>query len=149
MEQQPAICIALLSTEVRREADLCTLSETDVSNTEDLVKALHPMKDATTVISKESSPTVCLITPLHAQLCQDMKGNTESLATHKIKQAINDDLSKRYNSDLEKSTLRSASAPDPRFRGQPFISEEDIVETFERVIAEAASLEVNLPFHCM
>lgn len=86
LEQQPAICMALLSTKVRRgEADLCTISETDVSNAEDVVKALHPMKDATTLISEGSSPTVCLIIPLHAQLSQETKGNiAESSATRKI-----------------------------------------------------------------
>ena len=146
LEQQPAICAALLSPQVRKgEADLCTLTETDVSNAEDVVKALKPMKDATTLISEESSPTACLIAPLQAQLCQETISNiAESSIIREIKQAINEDLRKRYNSDLERSTLRSASALDPRFKGLPFLSNEDIEETFGRVVAEAASLEVNI-----
>ncbi|KAK0145706.1 Zinc finger BED domain-containing protein 1 [Merluccius polli] len=126
------------------EADLCTLTETDVSNAEDVVKALKPMKDATTLISEESSPTACLIAPLQAQLCQETRiidDSRESSIIREIKQAINEDLRKRYNSDLERSTLRSASALDPRFKGLPFLSNEDIEETFGRVVAEAASLE--------
>ncbi|KAK0145636.1 Zinc finger BED domain-containing protein 1 [Merluccius polli] len=126
------------------EAELCTLTETDVSNAEDVVKALKPMKDATTLISEESSPTACLIAPLQAQLCQETRiidDSRESSIIREIKQAINEDLRKRYNSDLERSTLRSASALDPRFKGLPFLSNEDIEETFGRVVAEAASLE--------
>ncbi|XP_039654831.1 E3 SUMO-protein ligase ZBED1-like [Perca fluviatilis] len=100
------------------------------------------MKDATTLISEENSPTVCLIAPLQAQLCQETTGNiTESSIILELKQVINEDLSKRYTSDLERSTLRSASALDPRFKGLPFLSEEDIEETCGRVVAEAASLE--------
>ena len=53
LEQQPAVCAALLSPQVRKgESDICTLNETDISNAEDLVKALKPMKDATTLICK-------------------------------------------------------------------------------------------------
>ena len=51
LEQQLAVCAALLSPQVRKgESDICTLNETDISNAEDLVKALKPMKDATTLI---------------------------------------------------------------------------------------------------
>ena len=138
MEQQPAICATLLSPQVTKgqsQSDLCTLNETDVANAE---------QDATTLISEESSPTVCLIAPLQAQLCQETTGNiAESSITRDIKKAINEDLSKRYTSDLERRTLRSASALDPRFKGLPFLSEDDVAETFGRVVAEAASLEVN------
>ena len=56
LEQQAAICATLLSPQVRKgEADLCTLTKTDVSNAEDAVKA---MNDATTLKSEESSPSV-------------------------------------------------------------------------------------------
>ncbi|CAL8326338.1 unnamed protein product [Boreogadus saida] len=48
LEQQPAISAALLSPEVRRnERDLCTLKEDDITDAEDVVKALKPMKRAT------------------------------------------------------------------------------------------------------
>lgn len=74
LEQQPAVCAALLSPQVRRgESDICTLTEADISNAEDIIKALKPMNDATILMSKESSPTICLIAPLQAQLIQDTK----------------------------------------------------------------------------
>ena len=68
----------------------------------------------------------------------------ESSVTHEIKKAISEDVGKRYTSDLEQRTLRSASALDLRLKGLPFLSEEDKVVTFGRVVTEAASLEVNV-----
>lgn len=48
LEQQPAISAALLSPELRRnEKDLCSLKEEDITEAEDLVRALKPMKTAT------------------------------------------------------------------------------------------------------
>lgn len=72
LEQQPAVCATLLSPEVRRgESDLCTLNETDVSNAEDAVRALKPMKDATMLMSEERNlsfshcPSKCTTPPEH------------------------------------------------------------------------------------
>lgn len=99
LEQQPAICATLLSPEVRKgEKDLCTLSETDVTNAEDAVRALKPMKDVTTLMSEERNPTVSLIAPLNAQLLQNLSDTIgDSHMIHEIKNAIRTDLLKRYN----------------------------------------------------
>lgn len=54
LEQQPAICATLLSSEVRKNAkELWTLSEADLSNAEDVAKTLRPLKVATLVMSEE------------------------------------------------------------------------------------------------
>ncbi|XP_065096446.2 E3 SUMO-protein ligase ZBED1-like [Paramisgurnus dabryanus] len=141
LEQQPAVCAALLSPQVRRgESDICTLTEADISNAEDIIKALKPMKDATVLMSEESSPSICLIAPLQAQLIQDSSGESESSMVREIKHAISGDLSKRYKSEQERNTLLTASALDPRFKGLPFLSVEER-EMYGRLIAEAASLE--------
>ena len=75
LEQQAAICAALLSPQVRRcgsSGDICTLSETDIiSNAEEVAKALKPMKDATSIMSEDSTSTPSVIAPLHVQLLQD------------------------------------------------------------------------------
>ncbi|XP_073450123.1 E3 SUMO-protein ligase ZBED1-like [Aquarana catesbeiana] len=146
LEQQPAVCATLLSPEVRRgESDLCTLNETDVSNAEDAVRALKPMKDATMLMSEERNPTVSLIAPLNAQLLQSMTdtmGDTPMI--HEIKNAIRTDLQKRYSSEAEKKILHTASALDPRFKGLPFIlTEEERLEIYKGVTEEAASLEIT------
>lgn len=59
LEKQPAISANLLSPEVRKaESDLCTLTETNMTNAEDAVRALKPMKDSTTLMSEERNPAV-------------------------------------------------------------------------------------------
>ncbi|KAJ4938907.1 hypothetical protein JOQ06_028373 [Pogonophryne albipinna] len=143
LEQQPAICATLLSPEVRKgQSDLCTLYETDVSNAEDAVSALKPMKDATTLMSEESNPTVSLIAPINAQLLQNMTGTIgDSPMIHAIKNAIKTDLLKRYNGEAEKKILHTASALDPRFKGLPFLTVEERLEIYRGVTEEAASLE--------
>ena len=42
----------------------------------------------------------------------------------------------------EKKVLHTASALDPRFKGLPFLTEEDRLDVYTGVISEAASLEV-------
>lgn len=70
------------------------------------------------------------MSPLHAQLIQDTKDSIgESSLVQEIKQAINKDLSKRFTSEQERNTLCTASVLDPRFKGLPFLSEEQRAET--------------------
>uniref|UniRef100_A0A8B9H2A4 BED-type domain-containing protein n=1 Tax=Astyanax mexicanus TaxID=7994 RepID=A0A8B9H2A4_ASTMX len=124
LEQQPEICAALLSTEVRKsEKDVFTLSETDITCAEEVLKALKPMKDATLVMSEESMPTLAIVAPLHAKLVMGTEESSEDTQTVKeIKTVIAQDLGKRYGS--EKETLCMASALDPRFKDLPFLSEK-------------------------
>lgn len=78
LEQQPAICATLLSPHVRKkESDIATLTEADISNAEELIAALKPMKDVTTFFSQEKTPTVCLIAPVHAKLIQNTRPCSE------------------------------------------------------------------------
>lgn len=49
---------------------------------------------------------------------------------------------KRYQSVAEKKMLHTASALDPRFKGLPFLTEEERFDVYNGVIEEAASLEV-------
>lgn len=51
----------------------------------------------------------------------------------------------RYNSEAEKKILHTASALDPRFKGLPFLTEEERREVYKAVTEEAASLEVISP----
>ncbi|XP_073681633.1 E3 SUMO-protein ligase ZBED1-like [Garra rufa] len=143
LEQQPAVCAALLSPAVRKGAsEIFTLTESDISCAEDVVNALKPMKDATLLMSEESSPTACLIAPLHAKLIQDMKENTdETPVIREIKRVISEDLSRRYTTVQETSLLHKCASLDPRFKGLPFLSEEKREEAYKTVITEASSLQ--------
>lgn len=90
LEQQPAITAALLSPEVRKnEKDLCTLSESDISNAEEVIRALKPMQVATSVMCEESNPTLSVIAPLHAQLLHNSHDNLgDSQIVKDIKESV-------------------------------------------------------------
>lgn len=108
VEQQSAICATLLSPEVRRNRGP---NQTEVLN-EDAVKVLKPMKDATTLMSKESNPTIVCV-PLNAPLLQNMTDTTGgSPLTQEIKHAIK---VIEISSEAEKNILYTASALDLRF----------------------------------
>ena len=101
LEQQPAICTALLFTEVRKNAkELWTLTEADLACAEDEAKALKLLKVATLVMSEEKTPTLSVIAPLQAQLCNCAHVQaTDSALTRDIKNTVSGDLGKRYVSD--------------------------------------------------
>ncbi|XP_065326764.1 E3 SUMO-protein ligase ZBED1-like [Pelmatolapia mariae] len=143
LEQQPAICAALLSPEVRKSStDIFTLNEMDIGNTEEIVRALKSMQVATTVMSEEKNPTLSLVAPLLAQLLHDTQDNIGDTAlVRNIKQSISQDLKKRYASTVERNTLYTASALDPRFKTLPFLSLEERQETYAREVAEAITLQ--------
>lgn len=90
LEQQPAICATLLSNEVRKaEKEIFTLTETDITCAEEILKALKPMKDATLVMSEDSMPTLSIIAPLHAKLVMGTEQGPEDSDTAKdIKAAV-------------------------------------------------------------
>nr|XP_054590993.1 E3 SUMO-protein ligase ZBED1-like [Nothobranchius furzeri] len=140
LEQQPAIHAALLRPQVTKDdAEHYTLNKTELENAAHAVKALRPMKDVTTLMSEEKNPTVCLISPLYAQLLQDMSDTTgDSPVIREIKNAIKTDLLKRYNSEEEKKLLYTASALYTRFKGLPFLTAD---ERLRSVVTEAAALE--------
>uniref|UniRef100_A0A3P8QZG9 BED-type domain-containing protein n=1 Tax=Astatotilapia calliptera TaxID=8154 RepID=A0A3P8QZG9_ASTCA len=139
LEQQPAISAALLSPEVRRnDSNLCSLTEADITDGEDIVKALKPLKAATLVMSEEKSPTLSIIAPLHAQLLEKMISvSHDSSLIKDLKTAVYDNL--KYVALKDK--LYIASALDPRFKALPFLSKETCNNTFSQLVLEAAGLE--------
>ncbi|KAI4797683.1 hypothetical protein KUCAC02_024923 [Chaenocephalus aceratus] len=137
LEQQPAICAALLSSEVRKtEKDLCTLTESDVTTAEEVVSALMPMKEATQYMSKEKTPTLSVIAPLQDTLINGLQPiEGESAVIKEMKAAMSGDLQKRYI-DL-RATLHACSVMDPRFKSLPFLTENQRQEVYDGLIAEA------------
>lgn len=78
---------------------------------------------ATKSMCEGKSPTVSIITPLHAQLLSDTLSTIKDAPLIKdIKCAIHEDLSKRYMSAEEKNFLYVASAMDPRFKSMLFLA---------------------------
>ncbi|KAM8731669.1 E3 SUMO-protein ligase ZBED1-like [Acanthopagrus schlegelii] len=143
LQLQAAVHATLLSPELNvDESDIVTLSRADLVNVEEAVKTLKPMKDATFCMSEESTPTVSLIAPVHGQLVQSMSDTIgDPPLIRDVKNAIKSDLLKRYNSEAEKKILYTSSALDPRFKGLPFLAEEERLDVYAGVTAEVASLE--------
>lgn len=138
LEQQPAICAALLSSEVRKsEKDLCTLTESDVTTAEEIVIALKPMKEATLYMSTEKTPTLSVVAPLQDTLInglQEIAGDTPIIKEMKATMAV--DLQKRYLD--QKDTLYACSAMDPRFKSLPFLTEDERQSVYDGLSAEAS-----------
>ncbi|XP_055081736.1 E3 SUMO-protein ligase ZBED1-like [Periophthalmus magnuspinnatus] len=102
--------------------------------------AMKPMKVATLVMSKESTPTLSVVAPLHAQLIHDLQESpSDSTLVKEIRAAICEDLSKRYK-DQHKETMYLCSALDPRFKALPFLPDHQQDEIYMRVIAEAGRI---------
>ena len=139
LQLQAAVHATLLSPALNvDESDIVTLSRADLANVEEAVKTLKPVKDATVFMSEES-----IIAPVYAQLLQSMSDTIgDQPLIRDVKNAIKTDLLKRYNSGAEKKILHTSSALDPRFKGLPFLTEEERLDVYAGVTSEAASLEV-------
>lgn len=124
LEQQPAICAALLSAEVWKNAkELWTLTEADLACAKDVAAARKPLKVATRTMLEEKT-SYAVIPLLHAQLCHVAHVLATDLAvTKEIKSAVSVDLGKRYLND--KPFLCMASALDPCFKALPFLEEDE------------------------
>lgn len=79
----PAVCDTLLSPQVRKcghADDICSLKETDITHAEEIVMTLKPIKGATNIMSEDSTPTLSVITPSHAQLLLDTQADFRDTA---------------------------------------------------------------------
>ncbi|XP_034021118.1 zinc finger BED domain-containing protein 1-like [Thalassophryne amazonica] len=109
-----------------------------------MAKALKPLKDATNIMSEDSTPTLSVIAPLHAQLLHDTTAGfaeDDTPLVQELKLTIHEDLAKRYSSVQTKNILLTASTLDPRFKALPFLTKEEQLDIHAKVIAEAAALE--------
>ncbi|MBN3302803.1 ZBED4 protein, partial [Amia calva] len=87
LEQQAAIAAALTSPEIRQNARN-TLDSCDITDAEDLVKLLNPLKTATTVLCDEKSPTLSLIVPLKSMIEQSMTPNDGDSTTRREQSSV-------------------------------------------------------------
>ncbi|KAL7880871.1 hypothetical protein SRHO_G00031250 [Serrasalmus rhombeus] len=141
LEQQAAITAALTSPELRQNAQsIDTLDSCDVRDAEDLVKLLHPLKTATTVLCEEKSPTVSLIVPLKSMIEQSMTPNGgDSTTVANTKTAILTNIANRYSGDAF-NYLVECTVLDPRFRTLPQLDQDQCKAVFLRVQNKAEQL---------
>ncbi|XP_061758149.1 E3 SUMO-protein ligase ZBED1-like [Nerophis ophidion] len=146
LKHLPAICAALVSPGVRKynTADTSMLSDAEIKYAEDMAMTLRPLKDATKIMSEDSSPTLSVIAPLNTQLLHDTKGDlADPPHVRDIKRAVHDHLVTRYSSEKTKNLLHMAFALDPRSKVLPFFAGHEQLDIIHaRLITEAAALKI-------
>ena len=121
----------------QREKDVSTLNEADITNAEDVVKVLAPIKTITTILCSSHQPTVSMIIPMREKIITSMKSvEDDSELVKSVKAAITEDISKRYESNRD--FLLQSTALDPRFRSLPMLDRASRAEVFA-ALAEKTS----------
>ena len=145
LEQQPAVYAALTSKDLRGKTNLTTLNESDISEAEELVIVLTPLKIATVALCEESVPTVSLIRPVMYKLEGFMaEKDDDTNLIKQVKKAVLTDLSGRYTDSHVQNRLTLASLIDPRFKLVPFLSEEEKLDAFhDLTVAAVATAEAH------
>ncbi len=138
IEQQAAITAALLTTEVRKNArQLDTMDGNDITDGEEIVNLLKPLKKATTDLPDEKSATLSLILPLKSMIEQSMTLDSTTIAN--MIAAILQNLSGRYTAVQD--YLQESTALDPRFRSLPHLLPEQREEVFQRLMDKSNQLQ--------
>ena len=155
LEQQPAVYATLTSKEMRSrdKQNVATLSQEDFGDLEDLIEILKPLKTATTALCEEKVPTISIVLPLKHQLLTNILcvQDGDKKLVKSAKEAVAEDLKKRYETERQQSALIMASLLDPRFKSLPFLKpiekrkafsslEEEVLNCIERNEARAARL---------
>ncbi|XP_067678487.1 E3 SUMO-protein ligase ZBED1-like [Haliotis asinina] len=141
LEMREAIITALVAKETSKtKGDLPSLTDNEISLAEEVVHFLKPMKDMTTLLCSEGTPTASVIMPLkHHLLTVALRPDDADSATIKeMKEIMTSDLQPRYVKQAD--LLYCASAVDPRFKHLPFLSDEEKYDVFKKVTTETARL---------
>lgn len=98
VEQQPAICSAVLDKAVRKSVkDIAMLTDSELKLAEELIELLNRLKTMTTLMSSETSPTSSMILPLKTMILKSMApGPEDSPTIREAKAAITQDLERRF-----------------------------------------------------
>ena len=139
LELQPAVYAALMSKDIRsKETDIATMTEDDITLSENIMAALIPLRTVTTALCSESIPTASLILPLQKKLLtKDLVYNeSDPEAVKQLKKAISDDLRPRYSD--QRQFLEDTSLLDPRFKTSYLTDDEGFVVA-SRVITDASN----------
>ncbi|KAL5006049.1 hypothetical protein ScPMuIL_017207 [Solemya velum] len=126
-----------MSKEIRKTEKDLNLTDRDLTNVEDLVTVLKPLRTITTVLCDEQNPTISLIYPLKQQILSLMQvQGTDSTMIKNVQNAICNDIQKRY-SDKEEFLLMT-SALDPRFRSLPWLDDDKRFSVYTSLIHQTS-----------
>ena len=103
------------------------LNTLELTMLEEMSEILKPWKELTTALSSETAVTVSLIAPsLHNLLCKALHIRQEdSEFAQQMKEAMKNDLPKRYKDSNIRLFLQVAAVVHPRFKKLSFLSEEE------------------------
>ncbi|XP_073693674.1 E3 SUMO-protein ligase ZBED1-like [Garra rufa] len=120
LEQYPAIQAASLDQRLRKPIErdrLARLTDEDFRKGEEFVHLMRILYTSTLCVSSEKSPTCGQILPILQKLEKHFTVVEEdTVFLSSIKQAVWENLSKRYQGDDIRSFLEEATALDPRFK---------------------------------
>lgn len=124
---------------------MSALTDTEISDAEQFVTIMKPLKDATTVMCDEKVPTISVLLPLYEKILSNFQpADEDSSMITDIKRIAVKDLKDRYSGVMD--TLRKATVIDPRFKSMPFLTEADQVSTYTEVTLDAASVSKQVPW---
>ena len=105
-----------------------------------ITRLVYGMKVATAIMCDEHHPTVSLIYPLKTQILQSMTvKDGDSTLVKEVKNAITEDLVKRYTSPDIEDFLLLTSALDPRFRSLPQLDDARRNQVYDSLHMKAVS----------
>ena len=98
VEQQAAVQAVFLSKDIKKNVkDIVTWSDDDVSDIENVLKVLEPIKMVTTILCEEEHPTVSMIHLLQERLLTFLEvREADTTLVKSGKLAISSDLRERY-----------------------------------------------------
>ncbi|XP_051806127.1 E3 SUMO-protein ligase ZBED1-like [Acanthochromis polyacanthus] len=143
LEQQAAIYSALMEKDVKKHLkDISVLNDGEAKLAEDLIKILKPLKNVTTLMSTETSPSVSMIIPLQKMILKSMTTSEEDSSTIKdAKAAVTKDLEVRYGNPELQDYLHRTAALDPRFKSLPYLEEASVERIYSDVIREITEIK--------
>ena len=137
---QSAVIVILRSKDLAKikEKELGTLSDDDISLTDEGVVCLKPLKVVTTTLCAESVPSISIIMPLPHKLIDSIfqHSDDDSLVIAQMKRAVVEDLQDKYTHQEE--TLIIAAALDLCFKALPFLSNARRNEIFTKILQNAS-----------
>ena len=123
IEQQQAVCAVLLEDGGDR---VLMPSSTEFAVIEELVDILKPFNDATEILSGDLYPTLGIVQPVFHRFLNDVLPSKpgDRDVVKKIKDAIRQNLSTRYQEEEIETILLLAMYLDPRFKKAPMLTAE-------------------------
>ena len=146
LEMQVAVFATLRSKEVGKEkdTDMKSFSDDDLIVAEDMIQLLKPLKDITTMLCTEKTPTASMIMPLQHRLTSTVFAIKEddSPAIKEMKTVLISDLKDRYKGAGQEDFLNMCTALDPRFKLLPYLTEEERNQVFSNLVKEVARVHL-------